>query len=516
MNARRRSSIMGSPLLIGAITTLIVLVAVYLSYNATQGLPFTPTYNINVELPEASGLQDGNQVRVGGDRVGDVGSLRPYQNPHTGRVTAVAELKLEKKIGPLPKSTTAIVQSVSAVGEKYLQLNKGNSSAMLKEGQTIPVSQAREPVEIDQFFDMFNKATRTANQRDLIEFGDGLAGRGLGLNETIAELKPLVTNAIPVLHNLASPKTGFGQLWVALDRASKEIAPVAQAQANFWSDLDTFFKAWAGVAPSLEQAIQGGPEALRQATHSFAYEAPFMEKGAEFMRLLRPTASALVTVAKPLGHAFAVGAVNLRAATALNTEIASAAKAVASFAKDPIVALGLEDLTNTVQLGSPLTAGLAPEQTNCNYITTAFRNLASVFSESIGIGTLARAGVVLAPRGENNEGKPASAPANGPSEDKTSSGAPVNDNYLHYNPYPNVAGPGQPLECEAGNETYTPGKTVIGHLPTNVGTAHETTTRRQNMFGETYPSTTLKDLPSESTATAKSSKSTAEAKKGKK
>ena len=48
-----------------------------------------------------------------------------------------------------------------------------------------------------------------------------------------------------------------------------------------------------------------------------------MEKSTEFMRLLRPTASALRISAPPLGHAFAVGAVNLRAATALNTELAS-------------------------------------------------------------------------------------------------------------------------------------------------------------------------------------------------
>ena len=45
MNRRRGSSLAGSPLLIGAITTLIVIVAVFLSYNANNGLPFVPTYN---------------------------------------------------------------------------------------------------------------------------------------------------------------------------------------------------------------------------------------------------------------------------------------------------------------------------------------------------------------------------------------------------------------------------------------------------------------------------------------
>ena len=38
-----RAGIAGNPVLIGAATVLVVLVAVFLSYNANQGLPFVPT-----------------------------------------------------------------------------------------------------------------------------------------------------------------------------------------------------------------------------------------------------------------------------------------------------------------------------------------------------------------------------------------------------------------------------------------------------------------------------------------
>lgn len=484
MNRRRSNSLAGSPLLIGAITTLIVIVAVFLSYNANNGLPFTPTYDIKVQLPEASGLLKSNQVRIGGTRVGIVSSLTPSQDPNTGRVTAIASLKLEKSAGPLPVDTKAIVQSVSTVGLKYLALERGHSSQMLKAGQTIPVSQTREPVDLDQFFDMFDKKTRTANQINLTTFGNGLAERGIGLNETLATLRPLVTNAIPVLRNLASPQTGFGQLFVALDRAAKEVAPVATQQAELYSDADTFFTAWASVAPSLEQTIEGGPAALRQATFSLPFEAEFINKSATFMRLLRPSAKILTTVAAPLGHAFSVGAVNIRAATALAPEVREASEAFATFAKNPIVTSGIEDITRTLGYGNPLLAGLAPAQVNCNYVTLVFRNLASLLSESIGVGTIARATAVLAPNGPNNEGVPSSAPANGPST----------ENHLHFNPYPNVGGPGQPRVCEAGNERYTPGKTTIGNAPTTLGSKTETTERQNDRFGEKFPSATLEAL----------------------
>jgi|CZKG01.1.fsa_nt_gi virulence factor Mce-like protein len=519
MDRRRRNSLAASPLLIGAVTTLIVLVAVFLSYNANNGLPFVPTYNIKVELPEGAGLQPSNQVRIAGTRVGAVSSLSIHQDPHTGRVSAIANLKLEKKFERLPADTKAIVQSVSAIGLKYLELEKGSSSRTIKAGQTIPVSQTTEPVNIDELFNMFDKKTRTAIKQNTNNFGDGLAGRGLGLNNTIAELRPLVTHGVPVLHNLAQPSTGLRELFIALDRAASQTAAVTELNAAGWRDTDTFFKAFASVTPSLEAATEGGPASLRQATHSLPYEAPFIEKATEFMHLLRPSAAALRTVAPPLGHAFAEGAVNLKAATALNSRLAESSQALQAFAENPVVSLGLEDLTQTLEVGNPLLAGIAPEQSVCNYLTLAFRNFASLESENVGVGTLARAGVVLAPNGPNNEGYPASAPANGPSpEHEAITDKLIPDtgkNHLHANPYPNVAGPGQPQVCEAGNETYVAGKAVIGNVPAaDVSANREITNREENLFGETYPAATLKALGlTKATTPSKATKKPAKGKK---
>jgi ABC-type transporter Mla subunit MlaD len=511
MNRRRSGSLASSPLLIGAVTTLIVVVAVYLSYNANNGLPFVPTYKIKVVLPTTSGLQASNEVRMAGTRVGIIEGQKPVLNPKTGQITAVATLKLEKKLERLPADTTASVQSVSTIGLKYLALEKGTSRRTLKAGQTIPVSQVREAVNIEELFNMFDTPTRKASQINSAEFGTALAGRGAGLNNTIATLRPLVTNAIPVLHNLASPKTGLGELFRALDRVASQTAPVAEANARWYQDLDTFFKAWAGVAPSLEAATVGGPPSLEQAIYSLPFEASNQEKSTEFMRLLRPSAALLVNVAPPLAHAITVGAVNLKAATALNQQLASASEALKNFGENPVVPLALEDFTQTLQIGNPVLAGLAPEQVNCNYFTLAFRNLASLTSENIGVGTLTRAALVLSPNGFNNEGYPATQPANGPSiEHKFGSTAIVDNNHLHYNPYPYVTGPGQPAgNCEAGNENYIQGKAVLGNVPGVTGTAHEITTREQNLFSEKYPAATLKDLglpttPTKSTASKSS------------
>jgi hypothetical protein len=191
-----------------------------------------------------------------------------------------------------------------------------------------------------------------------------------------------------------------------------------------------------------------------------------------------------------------VGAVNLKAATELNTQLAASSQALAAFAQNPVASLGLEDLTRTLQVGNPLFAGIAPEQAVCNYLTLAFRNVASLESENVGVGTVARSGFVLSPPGPNNEGYPSSAPANGPStEHGFQSTTIIDNNHVHVNPYPNVAGPGQPQICEAGNETYLEGKAVIGNAPSaDVTNRRELTTRGQDLSGEPYPSATLTAL----------------------
>jgi hypothetical protein len=303
---------------------------------------------------------------------------------------------------------------------------------------------------------------------------------------------------VPVLHNLALPQTGLRELFIALDRAASQAAPVADTQAAFFTDQDTFFRAWASVTPSLEAATEGGPAALEQATRSLPNQAPFIEKATEFMHLLRPSAAALVTVAPRLGHAFTEGAVNFKAATALNTRLAESSQALAEFAQNPIAGLGLEDFTQTLQLGNPLFAGIAPEQANCNYLTLAFRNIASLETENIGVGTLARSGFLLAPAGPNNPGYPSTAVANGPSPEREANTTRVFDtgrNHVHANPYPNVTGPGQAQLCEAGSEGYQAGSAQIGNAPAGtVSPNREITSREQDIYGEPYPSTTQKAL----------------------
>src|SRR3954453_3180602 len=73
-------SLAASPTMVGAVTTLIVIVAVFLAYNANNGLPFVPVYRVSVQVPDASRLTNNNEVPIGGHRVGVVESIEPVMD----------------------------------------------------------------------------------------------------------------------------------------------------------------------------------------------------------------------------------------------------------------------------------------------------------------------------------------------------------------------------------------------------------------------------------------------------
>src|SRR5881392_3245489 len=216
---RRRSggALTGSPVLIGAVTTLVTIVAVFLAYNANNGLPFVPTYNLKAELPNAANLVVGNEVRIGGERVGTVSAIKPVR--HNNVDTAVISMKLEKRVDPLPRDSTVLVRPRSALGLKYVEISPGRAGSGYPAGSTIPLSQAQpRPVEIDQVLNMFNKPTRIGQQLSIQGLGDALAGRGEDLNLAILEFRPLFTNLQPVAANLAAPRTQLRRFFPALAR----------------------------------------------------------------------------------------------------------------------------------------------------------------------------------------------------------------------------------------------------------------------------------------------------------
>jgi virulence factor Mce-like protein len=461
VNRNPTSRITASAMMVGAVTVLVTVLTVFLAYNANHGLPFTPTYNVVANVPNAQSLVDGNEVRVGGVRVGVVKKVEPAAG-QDGSYSARLHLELDPALRPLPADSTVIVRNRSTIGLKYLELTQGAANEGIEEGGELPLSAARpDPVEIDDFFNMFDEPTRASSQASLTGFGNALAGRGPQLNGAIGELRSLVQSAGPVMASLARPGTGFGSFWRELSELGAEVAPVAEQQASLFVGLDATFGAFAEVArPYIQDTISKSPETLDAVVPRLVAIRPFLRHSAEMFAAFQPGADALAGAAPDLAVGVSRGVPAVREAFRVNNQIDPTAQAVLDFQNAAGVDNGLSLLSDTNRQLDPIFGYLAPSQTVCNYLALLFRNVGSIGAQGDGRGNWTRILTFAPAPGPNSEGVPASAPAKGPRV----------DNQLHYNPYPNTAAPGQTRECEAGNERYIAGRQVIGNVPGNQGT----------------------------------------------
>jgi ABC-type transporter Mla subunit MlaD len=462
------AALTASPVLVGAVTVLVTIVAVFLAYNANSGLPFVPTYDLKANVPNAAQLVQGFDVRIGGARVGFVSKIEPKQR-QDGSTYAQLTLKLDKDVEPLPADSTLLVRPRSSIGLKYVEVSPGTGRAGFKPGATIPVRRSRpEVVELDELFAMFDEKTRVGSRNSLDGYGGGFAGRGQDVNTALEVFVPLLADLEPVARNLSAPETGLDRFFRSIGRAVAEAAPVAEEQAELFVNLDTSFTALASIArPFLQETISEAPPSEQLAIEEFPKQRPFIRNQTALFRELRPGVAVLPHAAPLLADAFEAGADVLPRTKQLNEDLADVFAALAEFSEDPLAREGIDQLTRLASSLRPTLRFLTPAQTVCNYATLWFRNAASLLSEGDPNGNWQRFIIVAAPTnpltleyGRNNEGGPSSAPSNGPSV----------ENHLHFNPYPNTAAPGQPRECEAGNERYARGRTLLGTTPGNQGT----------------------------------------------
>jgi virulence factor Mce-like protein len=452
-NRGNSGGLLGSPILVGAVTTLVTVIAVFLSYNANEGLPFVPTYEVTAEVQDAAGLVEGNEVRIGGKRAGVVKEIlarKQAKGPPVARLT----LKLDLNTKPIRDDTQVTVRPRSTLGLKYLELRPGKRGREVAEGGRLALKQSQPVVDLDEVVNTFDASTRQALQITTRELGPGLTGRGVAFNATLADAPELMTRLDSVMANLADPRTRLGRFVPALERVASAVAPVAPELGSMIESADVTFGALAEVRGPLGEAIGELPATEAQATQTLRIARPLLADATLLMRDARPGTRLLPTATLRLDSAIDTGLPVLRRALTLADDLKATLGAVETLARDPATTTTLQKLDATLAIATPLVQFITPMQTRCNYLGLWTRNANSSISEGDANGNWFRT-LVLANTAEF-----------------TSAAEPAPD--LHVNPYPHTAAPGQDGECEAGNEGYEPGQR-IGNPAGNQGRSTEPT-----------------------------------------
>ena len=442
-----------NPTLVGAMTVLAIVLAVYLAYSANQGLPFLPTRELKVDVASGAALVVGADVDEGGTRIGELTAMQPIELKQSGQVAAQLTLTLSKAHGYVPLDSRVAVGERSLLGEKFVELSKGRAKENFKDGQTMPISQTSVPVQIDEVFNTFTPPTRTAIQGNLVGLGNSLAGRGEALSQTLQNLPPLLGHLAPVAANLANPHTELTRFFNTVDTFTGIVAPLSRVNSQLFTDLATTFHAISRTPANLEATIAESPSTLSVSTRSLRVQQPFLVDLTKLGNGLNPATAELRAALPDINPALEVGAKTLARTPVLNKNLQRVMVSLRNLALAPGTNIALNGLTATVDTLNPMLRYLGPYVTVCNNFNYFWTYLADNVSEATSFGTAQRVLLkfanILQPNNVGVSG--AIAPVNGGGLNL----GPLGGNeYLHNQSYGAAIDNQGNADCEVGQRGY--------------------------------------------------------------
>jgi virulence factor Mce-like protein len=455
MRPARNPTVLGSPILMGTVTIIVLVIAVYLSYIAENGLPFVPTYRVNIQVANADEVSKNADVRIGGARVGQVLTITPEPPSRTWpHPYAELGLSLEKSAAPLSSDTHYQIRLASVLGGKYVELFPGQAhAAHVPDGGTLTLdsnsgrSHELPFVDLDTALQVFGPATRRPLRASIAGFGDAVTGRGMQLNDVTYSLARVLGPLDTLLRVFADPSNRLAELIDGGASTTSALAAVAPTLNALLSDSATTFGALQDSA--LGQAIDRLPQTESSATNDLNASLPALREAAELTRALRPSAALLPTASGRLDAIVSGSGPVFRRVPKVASDLEGAIAAVQALARDPASqrvfrGLGSNDLatfgaSGLNGLGAILRA-VAPSQFACNVAALWLRNFAAGLTEGDSSGSWLRTMPLFDPN------------------QSTQTATPAPDLHLNYYPVESTS------QCQAGNEGYE-GKQLIGNPP---------------------------------------------------
>ncbi|HYF27380.1 MAG TPA: MlaD family protein [Baekduia sp.] len=278
------------PVALGLISLALILLMTYIGFKALNGVPFQNRYRLNAVLPpDSPPLKDGDMVRVAGQRAGTIRSVT------VGDGGLLVGMELTPSNAPVGRDARAEVRQRSVGGVYYVDITRGAYERRpLPEGATLPRQQTSTGGDLLTAVERFDRVSLEAMGRTVSAFGTGLTGRGEDLNRGLADLRPALEHAIPIL-DAATPRPGrFAALLRELRRTGRNLAPPGQhdLRALVPAASDTF-EALSAAAPSLRRTIEELRPFEDEALRTLPVADPVLSQTAVLARELRPGVAAL-------------------------------------------------------------------------------------------------------------------------------------------------------------------------------------------------------------------------------
>lgn len=218
-------------------------------------------------FPEASELVRGDEVQVGGTRVGTISDIE-LTSDYRARVT----IHVESSLTPLHEGTGAEIRvpSLATVANRYIALTPGpNNRPTLRSGATLQGGRIREAVNLDQLFNIFNERTRKGLQQFIQGSGEQYAGAESALQTDSLYFPPALSSFTHVLNELSRETPALERFLVETAKATTTLAARHQNLTELVSNANTTFSAVGSQQSNLTRALHELPATLQEGNRTF-------------------------------------------------------------------------------------------------------------------------------------------------------------------------------------------------------------------------------------------------------
>ena len=252
-------------------TVVLVLTALLVAVAVLYALLFDggDDYKVTAEFENASQLVAGNEVVIGGARVGTVGQIDLGPDGQ-----ALVTFSVDDAYAPLHRGVIATIRSpsLSQIAGRQVQLTL---PATTKQGEEIPSGGRLTPaetvsaVDLDQIFNTLSPKTIKDFKRVIQGFDLSYEGVGKQANKGLRYLNPFLSTSRRVLGELSSDEPALESLIVDSSRLSGAVADRAPDVSALVGNLNRMMGAIGARRTQLAEAVGKLPGFLRLANTTF-------------------------------------------------------------------------------------------------------------------------------------------------------------------------------------------------------------------------------------------------------
>jgi phospholipid/cholesterol/gamma-HCH transport system substrate-binding protein len=381
---------------LAGIVVISLSTAAYILVHQRLRMPWIDVYTIKIELTTAQSMQpgQGQSVQVSGVNVGEIKKLYLRE----GR--PVIELEIESdKLESVHSDATAIIRPRTPLNDMTVQLNPGTKKAPeLDDGDTIPISQTRTSVNVDEVLAGLDADTRQYLKILLVAGGSGLEGRADDLRKALEAAQPALARTDEITATLAQRRRGVRRLVHNLRELSGELGDHDGTLRTLVSTSNTTFGALAAEDDSIRASLRELPPTLASADRTLQRLRPFAAVTKSSLERLRPTvreAAPVLVGVRPLLRSAPGDLADVRAFTSEATPLVATLRPTVEDLRTATPAV-----QDVVKVGRYAVNELmynpdAPHKSYLFWTAWFAHNLNSMLSVQDGIGTVWRGQVMV-------------------------------------------------------------------------------------------------------------------------